>query len=304
MLQTQCHHLLSPNLHIPPLPLTHHKPFLSLPSPPPSPLLRKPTTTLHSVLVSAIPPATSSWAWLTHLAELTTSMDIETEGPIELPFSSTPSIFATTDDPSPIQVASSILLTGAISVLLFRSLRRRAKRAKESDNMPLRGSGSSGEKKSVKEEALDSLKALGSASIDVAKGPPSPVQAFLGGISAGIIALIFYKFRPESVEGKEKAEQLAHGPMVWKRYSRRLKENRQLVTECWAEVFPKKHSSGPSDYNHHKLAMKSLMGDSTEKETESKSTDQSSLSNSSVESPTNNTELSSRKEEQSSNDTP
>jgi len=47
--------------------------------------------------------------------------------------------------------------------------------------------------KSVKEEALDSLKAFGSASID-AKGPPSPVQTFLGGIAAGVIALILYKF--------------------------------------------------------------------------------------------------------------
>lgn len=48
-------------------------------------------------------------------------------------------------------------------------------------------------KKSVKEEALDTLKAMGSASIE-AKGPPSPVQAFLGAISAGIISLVFYKF--------------------------------------------------------------------------------------------------------------
>lgn len=53
-----------------------------------------------------------------------------------------------------------------------------------------------------------------------------------------------------------------------------------------------------------KLAIDSLTGGSTEKETESKSTDQSSLSNSSVESPTtNNTELSgSSKGEQGSND--
>ena len=49
------------------------------------------------------------------------------DGPIELPST----IFATTDDPSSIQVATSVLLTGAISVFLFRSLRRRAKRVKE-----------------------------------------------------------------------------------------------------------------------------------------------------------------------------
>ena len=51
-----------------------------------------------------------------------------------------------------------------------------------------------------------------------------------------------------------------------------------------------------------KLAINSLMGGSSEKETESKSTDQSNLSNSSAESPTNNAELSSSKGEQSSND--
>ncbi|TQE04977.1 hypothetical protein C1H46_009448 [Malus baccata] len=52
---------------------------------------------------------------------------------------------------------------------------------------------SSGVKKSLKDEALDSLKALSTGSVE-AKGPPSPVQALLGGISAGVIALILYKF--------------------------------------------------------------------------------------------------------------
>lgn len=47
--------------------------------------------------------------------------------------------------------------------------------------------------KSLKEEALDNLKALGSASVG-AKSPPSPVQALLGGLAAGVIALILYKF--------------------------------------------------------------------------------------------------------------
>ncbi|KAJ0046553.1 hypothetical protein Pint_04655 [Pistacia integerrima] len=87
---------------------------------------------------------------------ITTSPPPE-EGPIEL----TQSIFATSDDPSPLQVATSVLLTGAISVFLFRSLRRRAKRSKE---------------------------------LVEAKSPPSPVQALLGGLTAGVIALILYKF--------------------------------------------------------------------------------------------------------------
>ncbi|GFZ12422.1 hypothetical protein Acr_23g0008070 [Actinidia rufa] len=79
------------------------------------------------------------------------------------------SIFATSDDPSPIQVATSILLTGAISVFLFRSLRRRAKRVKE---LKFRSSGA---KKSLKEEAIESLKAMTPAAVD-ARGPPSVRQ--------------------------------------------------------------------------------------------------------------------------------
>ena len=46
----------------------------------------------------------------------------------------------------------------------------------------------------MKEEALDSLKAMGSASVETKKSPPSPVQTLLGSIAAGVIALILYKF--------------------------------------------------------------------------------------------------------------
>lgn len=45
----------------------------------------------------------------------------------------------------------------------------------------------------MKEEALDSLKAMGTTSIE-AKAPPSPVQALIGGLTAGVIAIILYKF--------------------------------------------------------------------------------------------------------------
>ena len=48
-------------------------------------------------------------------------------------------------------------------------------------------------KKSLKEEAMDSLRAMASAPVE-ANSPPSPVQAFLGGVAAGVIALILYKF--------------------------------------------------------------------------------------------------------------
>ncbi|XP_054816330.1 uncharacterized protein LOC129316093 isoform X2 [Prosopis cineraria] len=180
MLQSHCyHHVL---FSIPSVPLSlPHSPSLSIPLTlsPFLNFLHKPTI-LHPV--SATPPSSSS-PWLTHLAELAATAQ---DGPIELPLS-TPSIFATTDEPSTIQIATSVLLTGAITVFLFRSIRRRAKRAKE---LKFR---SSGVKKSLKEEALDNLKAMGSSSIE-AKGTPSPVQALIGGISAGIIALILYKF--------------------------------------------------------------------------------------------------------------
>uniref|UniRef100_A0A7N0V7F5 DUF3082 domain-containing protein n=1 Tax=Kalanchoe fedtschenkoi TaxID=63787 RepID=A0A7N0V7F5_KALFE len=117
--------------------------------------------------------------WLAQVATL--------DGPIELP-SSPESLFAPpTDDPSPLQVATSVLLTGAIGVFLFRSLRRRAKRLKE---MQFRSSGA---KKSLKEEALESLKSISPAPIE-ADAPPSPLQALLGGFAAGVIALILYKF--------------------------------------------------------------------------------------------------------------
>ena len=71
-------------------------------------------------------------------AEETSDVAEEVEdGPVELPpspispFSTTNSIFATSDDPSPLQLATSVMLTGAITVFLFRSIRRRAKRSKE-----------------------------------------------------------------------------------------------------------------------------------------------------------------------------
>ncbi|XP_010535071.1 PREDICTED: uncharacterized protein LOC104810456 [Tarenaya hassleriana] len=118
----------------------------------------------------------------------------EEDGPIELPppssspFSSSNSIFATTDNPTPLQVATSVLLTGSISIFLFRSLRRRAKRAKE---LKFRSSGA---QKTVKEEAMERLKTMGSAPIEAKKSPPSAAQAFLGAIAAGVIALILYKF--------------------------------------------------------------------------------------------------------------
>lgn len=49
------------------------------------------------------------------------------------------------------------------------------------------------EKKSLAEEAMASLKSVSLTPMS-AKSPPSPVQAFLGAVTAGVIALILYKF--------------------------------------------------------------------------------------------------------------
>lgn len=92
---------------------THHN--SSLPS---LHFLHRPiiTTTTTTTTVSAIPP-TAAW-----LAKLTTQDFAHFE---------LPSSHLFTDDPSTIQVACSVLLTGAITVFFFRSVQRRAKRAKE-----------------------------------------------------------------------------------------------------------------------------------------------------------------------------
>lgn len=52
---------------------------------------------------------------------------------------------------------------------------------------------SSGAKKSLKEEALETLKVMAPKPVDT-KSSPSPVQALLGGLTAGVLALILYKF--------------------------------------------------------------------------------------------------------------
>lgn len=161
---------------------------------PPNPT--SPFTPLHNSLhksnptrwsVSATKPHAPS-SWIAEVPDETVvSGDAPPEeGPIELPSSIT-DIFAASDDPSPLQTATSLLLTGAISVFLFRALRRRAKRAKE---LKLRSTGA---KKTLKEEAVASLKSITPTPID-AKTPPSPAQALFGGLTAGIIALLLYKF--------------------------------------------------------------------------------------------------------------
>ncbi|KAF8656286.1 hypothetical protein HU200_060761 [Digitaria exilis] len=115
------------------------------------------------------------------------SLDAEGEGPVEL---RAPTLFSTDDNPTPLQTATSLLLTGAISIFLFRSLRRRARRAKE---LRVRSSGVTKKPNNLTQETLEGLRMVSALPVETEK-PPSPIQALLGGIAAGVIAVILYKF--------------------------------------------------------------------------------------------------------------
>lgn len=271
------HHFLTPNFNFP----IYNKPSLLL-----SPLINFPykPTTLHHV--SALPKPRPE-SWLAQVPEPTAPE----EGPIELPLSS-PSIFATTDDPSPIQIATSVLLTGAVSVFLFRSLRRRARRAKE---LQFR---STGVKKSLKEEAVDTLKAMGSNSIE-ANTPPSPVQALLGGLSAGVIAFILYKFTL-TIEAALNRQTISDNFSV-----RQITITIRTIVNglCYLATFIFGINSIGLFLYSGQLAINSFMEDSANEENKSKGDEQLDSLNSTVESATDTTEVSSSKGDQSSNDT-
>ncbi|VAH28364.1 uncharacterized protein LOC119353933 [Triticum dicoccoides] len=122
----------------------------------------------------------------TSTAEPPGTYDDSGDGPVEI---RAPTLFSVDDNPTPLQVATSVMLTGAISVFLFRSLRRRARRAKE---LRVR-SGGMKKPRNLSEEALEALRMVSTSPVETNK-PPSPVQALLGGIAAGVIALFLYKF--------------------------------------------------------------------------------------------------------------
>ncbi|KAL3686103.1 hypothetical protein R1sor_004125 [Riccia sorocarpa] len=118
------------------------------------------------------------------------------QGPIELPpreLEIDPLAFP---EANPLQISASFLLTGTIAVLLFRTLRRRAQRAKE---RKFRSSGVE-TSKSMKENATRSAVAKLTQAPEVPVASPSPVQTFLGGVVAGAIALLLYQ-ATTSVEG-------------------------------------------------------------------------------------------------------
>ena len=109
------------------------------------------------------------------------------DGPIELPTKIDPFAIPET---TPLQGAASILLTGLITVLLFRSIRRRSKRAKE------KRFRSTGEESlsSIKGDARKSAMALLEKTPEVGTPAPNALQTFSGAVVAGTIALFLYKF--------------------------------------------------------------------------------------------------------------
>jgi hypothetical protein len=114
----------SPRVHLHRLSPTRRLPLAS-PSPLPGRRLRR-STTIRAEAEAPPPPPPSSAA--EPEPPDAGAVDVEGEGPVEL---RAPMLFSTDDNPTTLQTATSLLLTGAISIFLFRSLRRRARRAKE-----------------------------------------------------------------------------------------------------------------------------------------------------------------------------
>ncbi|XP_051114501.1 uncharacterized protein LOC127240090 [Andrographis paniculata] len=114
-----------------------------------------------------------------HRTIFTTTVAAAGGRPGELLSSSIPSILDAAGDSTAFQTASTVLLTGAFTLFLFRTFRRRAKRAKQ---MRIRSSS-----------AAENLKKASMAAIK-AKSPPSPDEALLGALIAAAFGILLYKF--------------------------------------------------------------------------------------------------------------
>ncbi|KAL5080829.1 hypothetical protein RYX36_009250 [Vicia faba] len=164
MLHSHLHHnnhkFLFPNL---PVSLTTHH-FFS-PSPLVHDFVHRPTSNSHTVsVINPLHVELSLSPWFTKLT--TETLELGT-------------VIDTIDDSSLNQVTFSVVLSAAIAVLFFPTIQRRIKTAKQ---LKYRSSG-------VKKSSLNSLKTSKKS-----KKRPSPDQALLGAIIAGIIAVILYRF--------------------------------------------------------------------------------------------------------------
>lgn len=147
----------------------------------------------------------------------------------------------------------------------------------------------------MKDEALDNLKAMGSVSIQP-KSSPSPVQAFLGGITAGVIALILYKFTL-TIEAALNRQTISDNFSV-----RQITITVRTVVNglCYLATFVFGINSIGLFLLSGQLAINSFVGESTNEKNESKGEEQIASLNSVTENPSDNTELNSREENQNS----
>eukprot|EP00252_Welwitschia_mirabilis_P012120 TRINITY_DN2697_c0_g1_i4.p1 TRINITY_DN2697_c0_g1~~TRINITY_DN2697_c0_g1_i4.p1 ORF type:complete len:261 (-),score=48.31 TRINITY_DN2697_c0_g1_i4:97-879(-) len=113
----------------------------------------------------------------------------EEEGPIELPQGPDP---FEVPEASPLQKTAGVLLTGAITFLLYRSLKRRAKRTRE---QRFRSPAAAKDVRSEAEEALKELRLKQKQPLEVKeKAPPSVGQALAGAVIAGAVSYVLYNF--------------------------------------------------------------------------------------------------------------
>lgn len=151
------------------------------------------------------------------------------------------------------------------------------------------------EKKDIKEEALDSLKALGVAPVE-AGAPPSPVQALLGSIAAGVIAVILYKFTT-TIEASLNRQSISDNFSV-----RQITITIRTIVNgmCYLATFVFGVNSIGLLLYSIQLAISSLMGDTTSSSTsgkkgegQSKAVDPTMSSKDAVESKSNDMQESS-----------
>ncbi|CAJ2666424.1 unnamed protein product [Trifolium pratense] len=222
-------------------------------------LLQK--STINSHTVSAINPSQEALSpWISTLT--TATVDLST-------------YFSDIDESSSIQVTFSVVLSVAIAVFFFPTIQRRIKKAKQ---LKYRSSG--GVKKS---------------SFKKSKKKPSPDQALLGAVMAGVIAVILYKFTTNIEEALYRQTISSNNFSV-----RQITITIRTVINglCYLATFVYGINSFGLLLYSGQLALNTYVeSSSSEKKIESKIMEQSYLSNSIDEKPTN----SNTNEDQSSN---
>ncbi|PPS16437.1 hypothetical protein GOBAR_AA04139 [Gossypium barbadense] len=161
---------------------------------------------------------------------------------------------------------------------------------------------SSDTKKSLKEEALDNLKAISSASIDTKSSTPSAVQALLGSIVAGVITLILYKFTT-TIEASLNRQTVSDNFSI---FALRMPVRQITITIrtivnglCYLATFVFGINSLGLFLYSGQLALNSFMDGSSSKENESKSQENVGSVKENV---AEGMELTSRREDQSPDD--